>query len=141
MLCRLTMAHAGRDAGSLRSSPDALTNTGRIAAQCYTGWDFKQTIFPSFRQLSSEAAFETLQRKTYEGARWRYGTRSVAVTERIERELTVIRDKGYADYFLIVDEIVQHAPRTCGRVRVRPAPELVAHRPFAPLLAQPLPQG
>jgi error-prone DNA polymerase len=102
-------------ARSLPHVPEAVTNTGRIAAQCYTGWDFKQTIFPSFRQLSSEAAFETLQRKTYEGARWRYGIRSGAVMERIERELTVIRDKGYADYFLIVDEIVQHAPRTCGR--------------------------
>ena len=27
----------------------------------------------------------------------------------------MIRDKGYADYFLVVEEIVGHAPRTCGR--------------------------
>ena len=27
----------------------------------------------------------------------------------------MIRDKGYADYFLVVDEIVRQAPRTCGR--------------------------
>jgi error-prone DNA polymerase len=56
-----------------------------------------------------------LRGKTYEGARWRYGSLSVAVTERIEKELTVIHDKGYADYFLVVDEIVRQAPRTCGR--------------------------
>ena len=37
------------------------------------------------------------------------------MTQRIEKELTVIRDKGYADYFLVVDEIVRQAPRTCGR--------------------------
>ncbi|HMS84722.1 MAG TPA: DNA polymerase III subunit alpha [Nitrospira sp.] len=95
--------------------PEALANTRRIAEQCHTDWDFKQTIFPSFRQLSSEAAFETLRRKTYEGALWRYGTLSTVVRQRVEKELTVIRDKGYADYFLVVDEIVRQAPRTCGR--------------------------
>jgi error-prone DNA polymerase len=53
--------------------PQALANTRRIAEQCHTNWDFKPTIFPSFRQLSSEAAFDTLQRKTYDGAIWRLG--------------------------------------------------------------------
>ena len=95
--------------------PQALANTRRIAEQCHTDWDFKQTIFPSFRQLSSIAAFETLHRKTHEGALWRYGALSPLVRERIEKELAVIRDKGYADYFLVVDEIVRQAPRTCGR--------------------------
>jgi DNA polymerase III alpha subunit len=95
--------------------PEAVANTGRIAEQCHTDWNFKQTIFPSFRQLSSEAAFETLQRKTYDGALWRYGTFSTGVRQRVEKELVVIRDKGYADYFLVVDEIVRQAPRTCGR--------------------------
>ncbi len=95
--------------------PEAIANTRQIAEQCHTEWDFKQTIFPSFRQLSSGDAFETLERKTYEGAIWRYGTLSPTVRQRIEKELTVIRDKGYADYFLVVDEIVRQAPRTCGR--------------------------
>lgn len=95
--------------------PEALTNTRHIAEQCCTDWNFKDTIFPSFRQLSAHAAFETLRTKTYEGACWRYGTITQAVTARIENELAVIRDKGYADYFLVVDEIVRQAPRTCGR--------------------------
>ncbi len=102
-------------ARALPHVPEALFNTQRIAESCHTDWDFKQTIFPSFRQLSSSSAFETLRGKTYEGARWRYGTLSASVTERIEKELTVIREKGYADYFLVVDEIVRQAPRTCGR--------------------------
>jgi len=95
--------------------PEAIANTRRIAEQCHTAWDFKQTIFPSFRHLSSDTAFETLQRKTYDGVLWRYGTLSATVRQRIDKELTVIRDKGYADYFLVVDEIVRQAPRTCGR--------------------------
>jgi len=95
--------------------PEAVANTRRIAEQCHTDWDFKQTIFPSFRQLTSDSAFETLQRKTYDGALWRYGTLSACVRQRVEKELTVIREKGYAEYFLVVDEIVRQAPRTCGR--------------------------
>ena len=95
--------------------PDALTNTRLIAERCYTDWDFKKTIFPSFRQLSAGEAFETLRTKTYDGALWRYSGLPELVKQRIEKELTVIRDKGYADYFLVVDEIVRQAPRTCGR--------------------------
>jgi len=95
--------------------PEAITNTQHIAESCHTQWDFKQTIFPSFRHLSSDVAFETLHHKTYEGALWRYGVLSHKVRERIDKELTLIREKGYADYFLVVDEIVRQAPRTCGR--------------------------
>ncbi|MEO7861538.1 MAG: PHP domain-containing protein, partial [Nitrospirales bacterium] len=62
--------------------PEALTNTHRIAEQCYTSWDFKETIFPSFRQLSAGAAFETLRKKTYDGALWRYGGIPESVTQR-----------------------------------------------------------
>jgi len=102
-------------ARALPHVPEAVSNAGRIAESCYTDWDFKQTIFPSFRHLSSEQAYETLREKTYQGARWRYGTLSTAVLQRIEKELIVIHDKGYADYFLVVDEIVRQAPRTCGR--------------------------
>lgn len=95
--------------------PEALTNSRRIAEQCHTDWDFKETIFPAFRHLSTSAAYETLRANTYDGARWRYGVLSERVTQRIDHELAVIRDKGYAHYFLIVDEIVRQAPRTCGR--------------------------
>ena len=63
----------------------AIRNTRVIADQCDTEWDFKETIFPSFRRLSTTAAFETLREKTYQGAGWRYGTLSEVVTQRIER--------------------------------------------------------
>ena len=96
-------------------APHALANAGRIAEACHTDWDFKETIFPAFRRLSAEEAFAVLRKKTYAGAAWRYGRLSPDVTARIEHELAVIRDKGYAHYFLVVDEIVRQAPRTCGR--------------------------
>ncbi|WHZ25127.1 MAG: DNA polymerase III subunit alpha [Nitrospira sp.] len=95
--------------------PAALTNSRHIADTCFTDWRFNDTLFPTFRQCAAEEAFETLRTKTYEGALKRYGTVSAGVRARIEHELAVIRDKGYAQYFLVVEEIVRQAPRTCGR--------------------------
>ena len=95
--------------------PESLANSRHIADLCGTDWNFKDTIFPSFRQLSATHAFDRLRTHTYAGARKRYGTLSPAVSARIKHELAVIRDKGYADYFLVVEEIVKQAPRTCGR--------------------------
>ena len=95
--------------------PEALANSRHIAEHCATDWDFKHSIFPSFRHLTATQAFDRLRTQTYEGAYQRYGALSPAVSARIEHELAVIRDKGYAEYFLIVEEIVRQAPRTCGR--------------------------
>jgi error-prone DNA polymerase len=95
--------------------PHAISNTLKVAQACYTDWSFRETIFPNFRQLSDSHAVTQLQEKTYAGAQWRYGDPSSTVIDRIEHELAVIREKGYAHYFLVVDEIVRQAPRTCGR--------------------------
>jgi len=37
------------------------------------------------------------------------------VSKRLEDELSLIRDKGFTDYFLVVADIVRKAPITCGR--------------------------
>jgi len=37
------------------------------------------------------------------------------VQARIDHELSVIALKGFADYFLVVKDIVDHAPTHCGR--------------------------
>ena len=95
--------------------PHAIGNTLKIAQACYTEWSFRETIFPNFRQLSDSHAVRLLREKTYTGAQWRYGTPSSVIIDRIEHELEVIRNKSYAHYFLVVDEIVRQAPRTCGR--------------------------
>ena len=95
--------------------PEALDNTQRIAEMCRTNWDFKDTIFPAFRQLSDAQAFTLLKDKTYDGAVWRYDIITKPVKARIEAELQIIQAKGFAHCFLVVEEIVRQAPRTCGR--------------------------
>lgn len=95
--------------------PAALENTVRIAETCCSDWSFRDTIFPAFRRLTDEAAFAMLQEHTYAGAHERYGGLSSEIRQRIEQELTIIREKRFAHYFLVVEEIVKKAPRTCGR--------------------------
>ena len=95
--------------------PDAVENTLRIADACHTEWNFGNTIFPAFRRLSDEEAFALLKEKTFIGAQERYGRIRPEIQARIEQELGIIGKKHFAHYFLIVDEIVRRAPRTCGR--------------------------
>jgi error-prone DNA polymerase len=95
--------------------PEALENAARIASACKTDWDFSATIFPAFRDMAGVQAFAELERRAHEGAVWRFGRIDDRVHERLQKELAIIRDKGFADYFLVVEEIARQSPRTCGR--------------------------
>lgn len=95
--------------------PEAMANTARIAQQCKTDWEFTATIFPAYRSLDTEAAFTELERRTRQGARRRYDRIDAAIDARLDKELQIIRAKGFADYFLVVEEIARQSPRTCGR--------------------------
>jgi error-prone DNA polymerase len=95
--------------------PEALDNSVRIAEACHNDWRFGDTIFPTFGAFNDEDAFTTLTEQTYAGAQERYGTISLEVRARIEKELAVIREKRFAHYFLIVREIIQEESLTCGR--------------------------
>ncbi len=94
--------------------PKALENTQRIAADCsadlYTG-----CVFPSFDVPDGSDPFEYLKEECYRGAERRYGELSDSVLKRLEHELAIIRDKGFATYFLIVRDIIRQSARTCGR--------------------------
>jgi DNA polymerase-3 subunit alpha/error-prone DNA polymerase len=57
-----------------------------------------------------------LRRDAEAGARRRYDSPlPAAVRERLDYELGIIAQMGYAGYFLTVRDIVQRSPRTCGR--------------------------
>src|SRR3989454_3503775 len=104
--------------------PEALAATARIAEECVLDdapWG--ALVFPRFADLSIDGApadpggdsFTLLKTRCEEGARGRYGAITPAVRARLDHELAIIRDKGFADYFLVVQEIVRQSPRTCGR--------------------------
>ncbi len=95
--------------------PQALENAGRIAADCSGGIDIGKVVFPAFETPDGSDSFEYLREQCYRGAERRYGELSESVIKRLEYELKIVRDKGFAPYFLVVQDIVRQSPRTCGR--------------------------
>lgn len=96
--------------------PEAVENTGRIAEECLREeppWG--RLIFPRFRGRDPGAAFALLKERSEAGVIRRYGEIGPAARARLDYELAVIREKHFADYFLVVEEIVKQSPRTCGR--------------------------
>jgi len=95
--------------------PEALENTARIADRCFTDWNYSGFIFPSFNGMDDAKACETLRKKAMDGAVWRYGRITPELLKRFEREFVLIRDKGFAHYFMVVEELARRCKRTCGR--------------------------
>ncbi|MEO8634421.1 MAG: DNA polymerase III subunit alpha [Gemmatimonadales bacterium] len=92
--------------------PDALTRSMELAEQCrYQIPVGQRTVAPR----DDADAFPRLRALAYEGARRRYGTIAPVTRDRLEHELAIIAQKHFADYFLVVHDIVQHGPTHCGR--------------------------
>ncbi|MGA2479016.1 MAG: PHP domain-containing protein, partial [Spirochaetia bacterium] len=95
--------------------PEALANTEEIARQAdASGIISPSYIFPAFEGLSEEETFRLLLRLCEQGVQRRYGGIRPDIRERLDYELAIIREKGFASYFLVVRDIVQQCPRTCG---------------------------
>jgi len=95
--------------------PQALENTRKITDLCLHELDFGGPIFPAFNGYSNGTTYDILKKQCYLGAKKRYGEITEKVRERLEYELKIIKDKGFAPYFLVVQDIVQQSRRTCGR--------------------------
>ncbi len=121
---RLTAEQTARDCDYLYSPerfrdyfphcPQALSNTLKIAENCQHQWDF-HLVFPNFRGQSDGQAYQLLEQRSQAGARWRYHGMTVQIEERLQKELKLIQAKGFAHYFLVVEELAKQCPRTCGR--------------------------
>lgn len=97
------------------NSLDAINNSHYLAERCKTDWSFVNTIFPNLSLKRTHRANKDLKEKVIEGAKKRYGSMTQPVLNRIEYELDMITQKGFAPYFLIVQDIVQQTRSTIGR--------------------------
>lgn len=93
---------------------ESFENTLKIASVLKTSWEFLPTL-PKVEGLREEEAFEVLFQKTLKGCLKRYGDLSLEVLGRAIYELSLIREKGYSHYFLLVEDIARQSLRTCGR--------------------------
>ncbi len=94
--------------------PDALTRSDALAERCgYRIPIGRRVVAPRFADVAD--AMAELRALAYAGAERRYGTIAPVTRERLERELAIIGQKGFADYFLVVHDIIRHGPTHCGR--------------------------
>lgn len=90
--------------------PDAIKNTALIASRCQVEIPMGEYILPSFPVPEGTSSIEYLRMKCEEGIRYRYGHQvSAAIRQRLDYELQVIHNMGFADYFLIVWDFVKYA--------------------------------
>lgn len=98
-------------AALFRDCPEAVRNTLEIAERCRPALDLQARRHPAFPLPGGGTAGAALRRLAYEGAARRYGRVTPAVRHRLEHELGVIDRLGFADYFLLVWDVVAFARR------------------------------
>ncbi len=93
----------------LGNFPGAIENTARIAERCNVTFTFGKHKLPSFTVPEGETAATYLRRLCEEALPERYPNYGNKEKERLDYELGVINQMGFADYFLIVMDFIQYA--------------------------------
>ncbi len=92
--------------------PEALENTEKIADMCNLEITLGHWVFPNYKTIGGRSLDDELRYFVYEGIKARKLPETPELIERVEYELKVIRDKGYAPYFLVVSDLLRHARET-----------------------------
>ncbi len=88
---------------------EAVENTAKIAARCRVELEFGKTKLPHFEAPGGDS-YAYFRAQCYDGLHRHYGVSPErAIVERLEYELKTIRDMGYVDYYLIVNDFIQYA--------------------------------
>ncbi|MEK7530850.1 MAG: DNA polymerase III subunit alpha, partial [Patescibacteria group bacterium] len=90
---------------------DALDNIARVVDACTVVLDLGHWIFPKFDIPAGTSYEAELKKATLTGIPWRGLTESNEVMDRIDYELGIINDKGFAPYFLTVSDLLAYAKR------------------------------
>lgn len=98
-------------AQAFRNVPEAIENTVRIAESCNVELDFNQLHLPKFDVPAGSEPFEYLCSLCEDGLKWRYEAEAAnpEYRRRLDYELSVIKQMGYVDYFLIVWDFIKYA--------------------------------
>src|SRR3989475_2002455 len=88
---------------------EALATPWDIAQECDLDLDFRKVRFPGYPVPEGETPFSFLYKLCFEGVRERYRPITLAVTQRLQRELEVIEKTGLAEFFLINWDLMRFA--------------------------------
>lgn len=92
-----------------KKEPEAITNTLKVAEMCNLELELGKWVFPDFKIPENTTYDDELKRLAYEGIKKRNLEQTPELIGRLEYELKVIRDKGYAPYFLTVGDLLREA--------------------------------
>jgi DNA polymerase-3 subunit alpha len=111
--------------------PEALENTVKIAERCNLLLDFEETFLPVFPVPGGHENLNSfLAEEAGKGLKERYPSVTKELEDRLSYELGVIKETGYAGYFLIVRDFIRAAEEkkvTVGPGRGSIAGSLVAY--------------
>ncbi len=90
--------------------PESVDNTAEIVDKVEPVKLSSELLLPNYNVPEAFADMDDyLRHVTYEGARKRYGEITAEISERIDMELAIIKNMGFAGYFLIVESFTSVA--------------------------------
>src|SRR4030042_266636 len=96
-------------ANAFKLIPEAIENTQKIANSCNFEFKLGETKLPQFPLPDNKTADEYLKELCCQGLEKKYKKSSKEITDRLEYELSIIKQTGFASYFLIVQDFVRWA--------------------------------
>jgi len=115
-----------------KNLPQAIESTQKIADACNFQFDLGKIKLPQFKVPSEKSPDEYLKELCYQGLKKRYSKSTKAILDRLNHELSVIKQAGFVSYFLIVQDFVNWAKE--NRIIVGPGRGSVAGSLVAYLL-------
>ncbi len=94
-----------------RDIPQALENTGRIAEQCNLELEFGRLYLPDVELPEGKTADLFLADLCYQGLPQYYPQPTPEIKKRLDYELEVIKQTQFANYFLVVWDIISFAKK------------------------------
>lgn len=92
-----------------KDTPEALENTVKIADRCNLEISIGKWFLPNYIVESGLSYDDELKKIAYAGFEKRKLPQTKEYVDRLEYELQVIKDKGYAPYFLVVSDLLHYA--------------------------------
>ena len=89
--------------------PEAISNSEKIAEQVDIEFTLGKPIFPIFNIPENLTDHEYMKKLTYEGFEQKFPDSKPEYKERLDYELSVIKDKKFSTYILIVNDFIHWA--------------------------------
>ncbi len=99
--------------------PEAISNTMKIADDCNITIDLDTPQLPKFKTPNNIPAEQYLSELCWEGLKNRINNITQIEEDRLKKELDVITQTRYADYFLVVWDITHFANESDIKIAVR----------------------